>query len=81
MSGGQLQRIALARLIIRKYDLIIVDEITSSLDPETTESIMKLLLGLNCMVIVVTHDIFGAYMDEFDKVYEIKQGTLKTIEK
>ena len=81
LSGGQLQRIALARLIIRKYDLIIVDEITSSLDPETTESIMKLLLGLNCMVIVVTHDIFGAYMDEFDKVYEIKQGTLKTIEK
>ena len=77
LSGGQLQRIALARLIIRRYDLLIVDEITSSLDSETTEAIMKLLLDLKCMVIIVTHDTFGAYMNDFDKVYEVKQGVLK----
>ena len=41
LSGGQLQRIALARVLIRKFDMLILDEVTSSLDPETTESIMK----------------------------------------
>lgn len=76
LSGGQLQRIALARLVIRKYDLIIVDEITSSLDPETTDAIMKLLLDLDGMVVVITHDTFGEYMERFDKVYEIREGKL-----
>lgn len=76
LSGGQLQRIALARLVIRKYDLIIVDEITFSLDPETTDAIMKLLLDLDGMVVVITHDTFGEYMERFDKVYEIREGKL-----
>lgn len=37
LSGGQLQRIALARVLIRKYNMLILDEVTSSLDPETTK--------------------------------------------
>ena len=41
---------------------------------------MKLLLQLKCMVIVVTHDTFGEYMNNFDKVYEVIQGTLKRVE-
>lgn len=77
LSGGQLQRIALARVLIRKFDMLILDEVTSSLDPEMTESIMKYVLGLKGIVLVITHDVFGRYMMNFDKVYEMVKGKLK----
>jgi ABC-type bacteriocin/lantibiotic exporters, contain an N-terminal double-glycine peptidase domain len=35
LSGGQLQRIALARVLKRKYDMLILDEVTSSFEPDT----------------------------------------------
>ena len=74
LSGGQLQRIALARVLIRKYDMLILDEVTSSLDPETTKNIMEYVLELPNIVIVITHDVFGSYMNRFDKVYTIEKG-------
>lgn len=77
LSGGQLQRIALARVLIRKFDMLILDEVTSSLDPEMTESIMKYVLGLKGIVLVIMHDVFGRYMMNFDKVYEMVKGKLK----
>lgn len=74
LSGGQLQRIALARVLIRKYDMLILDEVTSSLDPDTTKKIMEYVLELPNIVIVITHDVFGSYMNRFDKVYTIEKG-------
>ena len=46
LSGGQRQRIGIARLALRRYDLIIADEITASLDPDTSGQIMENLLAL-----------------------------------
>lgn len=75
-SGGQRQRIGIARLALRRYDLIIADEITASLDPDTSGQIMKNLLALPCMVVAITHDVSGAFMKQFDKVYRVEHGSV-----
>lgn len=80
LSGGQLQRIVLARALLRKFDMLILDEVTSNIDPETTENIMEYILKLDGVVIVITHDVFGNYMKNFDKVYKLDKGILKANE-
>lgn len=74
LSGGQRQRIGIARLALRPYDLIIADEITASLDPETSQQVMEHLLALPCMVVAITHDVSGAFMGRFDRVYRVERG-------
>ncbi len=74
LSGGQLQRIALARVLIRKHDMLILDEVTSSFEPDTTKKIMEYFLELPNSVIVITQDVFGSYRNRFDKVDTIEKG-------
>lgn len=76
LSGGQRQRIGIARLALRSYDLIIADEITASLDPDTSGQVMENLLALPCMVVAITHDVSGAFMKQFDKVYRVEHGSV-----
>ena len=76
LSGGQVQRIAVARAVLHKCDLLLADEITSNLDVITTAGIMKSLLGLECTVVVVTHDIFGDYMSGFDRICYLENGRI-----
>ena len=76
LSGGQRQRIGIARLALRKYDLIIADEITASLDPETSQQVMENLLSMPCMVVAITHDVSGAFMQEFDQIYRVESGVV-----
>ncbi len=77
LSGGQAQRIAMARAILRRCDFMLVDEATSSLDVATTCQVMDNLLDLDCTVIMITHDIFGDYMKRFDRIYYLEQGKVK----
>ncbi|MEM8772078.1 MAG: cell division ATP-binding protein FtsE [Pseudomonadota bacterium] len=60
LSGGEQQRIALARALVSKPDLILADEPTGNVDPAMSERIMKLFVELNKLgaaVIVATHDL------------------------
>ena len=77
LSGGQRQRIGIARLALRSYDLIIADEITASLDPDTSQQVMKNLIAMPCMVVAITHDVAGSFMHQFDKVYRVEHGVVR----
>ena len=67
LSGGEQQRIAIARSLLNDPEVIIADEPTGNLDNETADGIMKLLTGINqekgTAVVMVTHNrqIFEKY--------------------
>lgn len=59
LSGGEAQRVALAKVILKDPPLILADELTAALDPETSEEIMNLLLSLkkpDRLMIIATHN-------------------------
>ncbi|MFZ2153798.1 MAG: ATP-binding cassette domain-containing protein [Candidatus Moraniibacteriota bacterium] len=59
LSGGEQQRVSLARALINRPDVIIADEPTGNLDPVSSMEIMKLLLKINSLgttVVLATHD-------------------------
>lgn len=60
LSGGEQQRIALARLMVKQCSIILADEPTGSLDADNAAKVMAILSDLNRMgktVVMVTHDI------------------------
>ncbi|MFD3158847.1 ATP-binding cassette domain-containing protein (plasmid) [Haloimpatiens sp. FM7330] len=59
LSGGEQQRVALARLMLKKCDVILADEPTGSLDKKNAEAVLNILKQLNKQgktIILVTHD-------------------------
>jgi ABC-type multidrug transport system fused ATPase/permease subunit len=74
LSGGQRQRIGIARLVIRRYEVILADEITASLDAETSEQVMENLLALPCTLVAITHDTASHFMTKFDSIYRVEHG-------
>jgi cell division transport system ATP-binding protein len=76
ISGGEQQRVAIARAFVNKPSVLIADEPTGNLDPETSIGIMKLLDRINKIgttVVMATHDV--AIVDQMRKrVIEIDTG-------
>ena len=78
LSGGQMQRVALASVIVLEPDILIIDEPTSQLDPQGTESvfeIIKMMKDKKKTIILVEHkiDLIAEYADE---VLVLKDGRL-----
>lgn len=78
LSGGQMQRVALASVLVLEPDILIIDEPTSQLDPQGTESvfeIIKMMKDKKKTIILVEHkiDLIAEYADE---VLVLKGGRL-----
>ena len=80
LSGGEIQRIAIARALINEPDIILADEPTGSLDQSTAKEVFKVLNKLknkNRLIIYATHNRFFANMA--DCKLEMIDGNIKTI--
>ena len=81
LSGGQLQKLILVRALLKKTDLLIVDEPTNNLDEESTYTIynnLKTLNNENMTILVVEHNknIINNYAN---KIFKIDEGILHAI--
>ena len=78
LSGGEQQRVAIARSLINKPELILADEMTGNLDESTSDEIIEFFLNFikknNLSLIYVTHNSKYAEMADFQ--YELKNKTL-----
>lgn len=82
LSGGQLQRVVIARALVRGCRVLLADEPTGNLDRETSRELFSLLKELSCdrLVIVVTHDKESA--ESFgDVVIALKSGRVDEIKR
>ena len=80
LSGGEMQRIAIARALINEPEIILADEPTGSLDHKTAKEVFKVLYKLknkNRLIIYATHNRFFANMA--DCILEMIDGNIKTI--
>ena len=80
LSGGEKQRVSIARALINDPQIILADEPTGSLDLETAKGIFELLkkqINPNRLIIFATHNRFFA--DKSDCLLEIVDGNIRTI--
>ena len=81
MSGGEQQRIAIARALVRRPRVILADEPTGALDPDTGRAVMTLLEEVACesgsALIVITHDM--AVAARASRAYELYDGVLHEV--
>lgn len=84
LSGGEQQRVAIARVLLKKCDIILADEPTGSLDEENRDHIMQLIKKLNDQgktIIIVTHDQkVAAYCDRIIDLDKENKGYSHTEE-
>jgi len=81
LSGGEQQRVAIARAILNNPKLIVADEPTGNLDPETAESVVRMLKDISqrgTAVIMSTHNL--SLVENFPGiVYKCEQGKIEDI--
>ena len=82
LSGGEQQRVSIARALLNKPELILADEPTGNLDPETSEEIMHLLIAVakeeNTAILMATHDM--QMVQKFPgRVLKVSEGEIKEL--
>ena len=73
-SGGEKQRLSLARALLRKSRVLLLDEFTANLDKETAEKIEEQVMGLkDCLIITVTHRLTPDMHSRYDGILDLTQ--------
>ena len=76
ISGGQQQRIALARALVKKPQILVMDEATNSIDSVSVKKIMQTIKEMRGITrIVISHDL--EVLKYCDKVFNLSNGSLK----
>jgi ABC-type transport system involved in cytochrome bd biosynthesis fused ATPase/permease subunit len=78
ISGGQRQRLAMARALFMERSIIVMDEPTAQLDAHAAEQLIQLVTQLPITVILATHQLH--LLTRFDVVYEIKNKTVSIVQ-
>lgn len=77
LSGGQAQRVALARCLAGQPAFLVLDEITSALDPQTAGALMDTVLALEGVgLLAITHDLSWERLKRFDSILVLRDGAL-----
>ncbi len=77
LSGGEKQRISIARSLLQKTPVLLVDEATASLDRETAYHVMDSILNLSELTrIVVTHTLDEELLCRYDQILVLKNGRI-----
>jgi ATP-binding cassette subfamily C protein len=81
LSGGQRQRIALARALVTRPKLLILDEVTSALDPETEKAICEKIVGLHgrYTIVAITHR--PIWTEIATHLYKVERGSVVRIDR
>ena len=77
ISGGEKQRISIARALLKDADLLIYDEPTSNLDHTTAKEIESILLNIDKTCFMITHKLDKELLSKFDEILVLKDGSLK----
>ena len=77
LSGGEKQRISIARSLLKKSQVLLVDEATAALDAQTAYQVSGAILDLKDLTrIVVTHSLDESLLKRFDRILTLKNGTI-----
>ena len=77
LSGGEKQRISIARALLKRSQVLLVDEATAALDAETAYQVSSAILGLEGITaIVVTHSLDEALLKRYDEILTLKNGSI-----
>lgn len=78
LSGGEKQRISIARSLLKKSSVLLADEVTAALDAQTAHQVTEDILDLTGMTrIVITHMLEEALLRRYDGILAIKNGTME----
>ena len=81
LSGGERKKLAIARAILKNAPILIMDEAAADYDYESEQYLSKIISTQfqDKILIYITHNY--SYLDEFDKIYQIREGKLAQLNK
>lgn len=78
LSGGEKQRISIARSLLKKSSVLLADEVTSALDAKTSYEVINEILDLQDVTrIVVTHTLEESLLRRYDEILVVRNGTIE----
>ena len=78
LSGGEKQRVSIARSLLKESSILLADEVTSALDAKTSYEVISEILDLDSVTrIVVTHSLQESLLRRYDEILVIRDGTIE----